>query len=61
MTESMAADRSQAKPGPRPPGEESPTLAAYLRIALMPAPTPAPSERGKRLLRRLRSLRGAPR
>jgi len=59
MTESVAADRSQAKPGPRPPQDESPTLAAELLIVLTPASDPAPSQRGKRLLRHLRSLRRA--
>ena len=59
MTESVAADRSQDQPGPRPPEEESPTLAAYLLIELTPVPDPAPSRRWKRLLPRLRLLRGA--
>jgi hypothetical protein len=69
MTEHMAPDRSQARPdhirpGPRPPGMESPTLAAYLFIELTPVQDPAPSGHWKRFLRRLRSLRarqcGAP-
>jgi hypothetical protein len=67
MTESVGAGRGQARagrvqPGPQLPEEESPTLAAYLIIAIIatkPAPDQAPAGRRKGFLRCLRSLHRA--
>ena len=62
MTERMAPDRSQARPGHGssgpPPEAESPTLDAYILIYL--TSDPAPFGRWKGLLRLFRSLLGVP-